>query len=146
MYSRSGRKHTACQTDTKSYWYRTQETGGGLCRRTSFIFIYFNMATFAPLTSPHPALLLSNRYLKLYKLEMTEAQHVALVKLTWELAFTPGIDFEPQHQLVKVLLRLLRKDKVLPPTALELPWQPLYSVLTTIHDVKVRNSILVPKQ
>jgi len=69
-----------------------------------------------------------NKYIRLYGIKFTLADHVQLVKLVCELLTTPGLEPWAVQQSAGTLSALLKKQDLITSDELVLPWRPLYQM------------------
>ncbi|XP_011874622.1 PREDICTED: proteasome activator complex subunit 4-like [Vollenhovia emeryi] len=68
-------------------------------------------------------------YIKLYGLKFSKEDHIAFVKLSYQLITVPNLDPDLMYPACVILNLLLKKKKLISPDELELPWRPLYDIL-----------------
>ncbi|XP_014213300.1 proteasome activator complex subunit 4-like [Copidosoma floridanum] len=73
-------------------------------------------------------------YIRLYGLRFTKEDHIALVKLFYELITIPGLQPTSLEKFATILMLLLMKEELLSPNDLELPWRPLYNLCWTVYN------------
>ncbi|KAI5747715.1 hypothetical protein M8J77_017735 [Diaphorina citri] len=69
------------------------------------------------------------KYIRLYGFKFSKEDHVAFVKLVYELLTIPGLEPYLVVKFSNVLHSLLKKRTLLPPGSLELPWRPLFDLI-----------------
>ncbi|XP_039314531.1 proteasome activator complex subunit 4 isoform X3 [Solenopsis invicta] len=79
-----------------------------------------------------------NLYIELYGMKFSKEDHIAFVKLMYELVTIPNLDLNLINKFSDTLVLLLKKKKLISPDELELPWRPLYNMMA--HCLR-RNSI-----
>ncbi|XP_012536547.2 proteasome activator complex subunit 4B isoform X1 [Monomorium pharaonis] len=79
-----------------------------------------------------------NLYIELYGMKFSKEDHIAFVKLMYELITIPNLDLNLINKFSNTLILLLKKKKLISPDELELPWRPLYEIMA--HCLR-RNSI-----
>ncbi|XP_057375631.1 proteasome activator complex subunit 4-like [Daphnia carinata] len=74
------------------------------------------------------------RYINLYGLKFSKEDHVKFVKLYYDLIVIPGLEASMISLFASTLSGLLKKQYLISPQELQLPWKPLYKVMKTILD------------
>ncbi|KAL6256285.1 hypothetical protein P5V15_012401 [Pogonomyrmex californicus] len=69
-----------------------------------------------------------NLYTQLYGMKFSKEDHIAFVKLMYELVTIPKLEANLFNKFGNVLVTLLKKKKLIRPDELELPWKPLYKI------------------
>lgn len=69
------------------------------------------------------------KYIKLYGFKFSKEDHIAFVKLVYELLTIPGLEPYMVVKFAHVLITLLKKKELLLPGGLELPWRPLFDLI-----------------
>ncbi|CAG0916740.1 unnamed protein product [Notodromas monacha] len=69
------------------------------------------------------------RYVKLFGWKFSKEDHVAFVKLLYDILCIPDLDFFSVIKVAQTLSLLLKKRELLSRDDLELPWWPLYRLL-----------------
>nr|XP_034177609.1 proteasome activator complex subunit 4-like [Osmia lignaria] len=67
-------------------------------------------------------------YIKLYGLKFSKEDHILFIKLLFELVTVPEIPSVSTLKCLNTLILLLVRKKLISPSELELPWQPLYKI------------------
>ncbi|RLU16905.1 hypothetical protein DMN91_010974 [Ooceraea biroi] len=70
-----------------------------------------------------------NVYIELYGMKFSKEDHIAFVKLMYELITIPNLNLELVNKFGTTLVLLLKKKGLISPTELELPWRPLYDIM-----------------
>ncbi|KAM0724588.1 Proteasome activator complex subunit 4B [Formica fusca] len=83
-----------------------------------------------------------NIYIKLYGMKFSKEDHIAFVKLIYELVTIPNLDPNLINKFGTTLILLLKKKELISPDELELAWRPLYEI---IHPLK-ENSAEIYRQ
>lgn len=68
------------------------------------------------------------KYLQLHGLKFSKEDHIALIKLTYELVIIPDLDPCKVHKFATLFLLLTKKKQYITPQELTLPWRPLYEL------------------
>ncbi|XP_011068182.1 PREDICTED: proteasome activator complex subunit 4B-like [Acromyrmex echinatior] len=71
-----------------------------------------------------------NLYIELYGMKFSKIDHIAFIKLMYELVTIPNLDPNLINKFSTTLVLLLKKKKLISPDELELPWRPLYEIMT----------------
>ncbi|GAB1609586.1 proteasome activator complex subunit 4-like [Argonauta hians] len=79
------------------------------------------------------------RYVRLYGLKFSEEDHVCLIKLLYHLLLIPHNEFSISNKFGVAICKLLKKQSLLSPEVLSLPWRPLYEFCLTIFDSSYEN-------
>eukprot|EP00038_Savillea_parva_P004886 m.144688 g.144688 ORF g.144688 m.144688 type:complete len:1888 (+) comp11603_c0_seq2:145-5808(+) len=79
-------------------------------------------------------------HLVLYQYDLSVEDHVHLAVLLFRLFDIEGIDETLQERTAAILRRLLRKQDLLPSTALIIEWRPLYDLITKHFFCKLRRT------
>ncbi|XP_029642324.1 proteasome activator complex subunit 4 [Octopus sinensis] len=79
------------------------------------------------------------RYVRLYGLKFSKEDHIHLVKLLYELLLIPHNEFAISNKFALAINKLLKKQSLLSPEDLTLPWKPLYDFCLTIFDSPYEN-------
>lgn len=74
------------------------------------------------------------KYVKLYGFKFTKDDHVALIKLLYELVMIPDLDPTRVMKFSGTLSYLLKKRDLLTPDDLQLEWRPLYNLVERITE------------
>ncbi|XP_013170818.1 PREDICTED: proteasome activator complex subunit 4-like isoform X2 [Papilio xuthus] len=74
------------------------------------------------------------KYLRLYGLKMSKEDHIALIKLAFELVLIPDLEPCKVHKFATMFLMLTKKRYLISPEELTLPWRPLYEMGKKIFD------------
>ncbi|XP_013135427.1 PREDICTED: proteasome activator complex subunit 4-like [Papilio polytes] len=74
------------------------------------------------------------KYLRLYGLKMSKEDHIALIKLAFELVLIPDLEPCKVHKFATLFLMLTKKRYLISPEELTLPWRPLYEMGKKIFD------------
>jgi len=74
------------------------------------------------------------RYIHLYGLKFSKEDHLQFIKLFYELTLIPNLEATLISVFANVLVSLLRKQHLISPDELQLPWRPLYSMVQRILD------------
>ncbi|KYM97994.1 Proteasome activator complex subunit 4 [Cyphomyrmex costatus] len=69
-------------------------------------------------------------YIELYGMKFSKKDHIAFIKLMYELVTIPNLDPNLINKFSATLILLLKKTKLISPKELELPWRPLYKIMT----------------
>ncbi|KAL0124071.1 hypothetical protein PUN28_006100 [Cardiocondyla obscurior] len=75
-------------------------------------------------------------YIELYGMKFSKEDHIAFVKLVYELVIIPNLDPRLANKFFTTLILLLKKKRLISPDELELPWRPLYDIMVNYlrHD------------
>uniref|UniRef100_A0A8D8S251 Proteasome activator complex subunit 4 n=1 Tax=Cacopsylla melanoneura TaxID=428564 RepID=A0A8D8S251_9HEMI len=69
------------------------------------------------------------KYIRLYGFKFSKEDHIAFIKLVYELLTIPGLEPYLVVKFAPVLHTLLKKKELLLPGGLELPWKPLFDLV-----------------
>ncbi|XP_060063003.1 proteasome activator complex subunit 4-like [Ylistrum balloti] len=73
-----------------------------------------------------------SRYIRLYGLKFAKEDHIALIKLMYELILIPDLELSLIQMFANQLISLLKKRKLLSREDLCLPWRPLYQLVEAV--------------
>ncbi|OXU20844.1 hypothetical protein TSAR_014413 [Trichomalopsis sarcophagae] len=79
------------------------------------------------------------KYIELYGLRFHKDEHIAFVKLSYELTTIPNLQPSLVHTFSNLLSTLLKKKETIPPSDLELQWEPLYELCHTVLTRKLKH-------
>ncbi|CAH0386282.1 unnamed protein product [Bemisia tabaci] len=68
------------------------------------------------------------KYIGLYGFKFSKEDHVAFIKVFYELLMIPDLEHAYIQTFCKTLILLLKKPKLISPDDLVLPWKPLYDL------------------
>ncbi|KYQ53699.1 Proteasome activator complex subunit 4 [Trachymyrmex zeteki] len=68
-------------------------------------------------------------YIELYGMKFSKNDHIAFIKLLYELVTIPNLNANFINKFSTTLILLLKKKKLISPDELELPWRPLYKIM-----------------
>ncbi len=74
------------------------------------------------------------RYINLYGLKFSKEDHIKFIKLYYDLIIMPGLEASMISLFASTLSSLLKKQYLISPEELQLPWKPLYKLMKTILD------------
>ncbi|KAL0869183.1 hypothetical protein ABMA27_007467 [Loxostege sticticalis] len=74
------------------------------------------------------------KYIRIYGLKFGKEDHIALIKLAYELVLIPDLEPCKVHKYATMFLMLTKKRHLISPEDLTLPWRPLYEVGKKIFD------------
>lgn len=74
------------------------------------------------------------RYINLYGLKFSKEDHIKFIKLYYDLIIIPGLEASMISLFASTLSSLLKKQYLISPAELQLPWKPLYKLMKTILD------------
>ncbi|KAL7303557.1 hypothetical protein TKK_0003717 [Trichogramma kaykai] len=77
-----------------------------------------------------------HKYIILYDMRFTKEDHIALIKLLYELTTIPNLETGLIVSFAYRLFLLLKKDHLISPDELELPWKPLYKLYWDFENLK----------
>lgn len=69
-----------------------------------------------------------NKYIKIYGLKFSKEDHIALIKLFYQLMIIPDLEPIRIHRCGATLVQLLKKKYLLTRDDLQLEWRPLYDL------------------
>ncbi|XP_076268331.1 proteasome activator complex subunit 4-like isoform X1 [Rhynchophorus ferrugineus] len=75
-----------------------------------------------------------NKYIKIYGLNFSKEDHIALIKLFYELVTIPDLEPTRVNKCAFTLTQLLKKKYLLTRDDLQLEWRPLYDLCTRTLD------------
>ncbi|XP_071649143.1 proteasome activator complex subunit 4B [Temnothorax longispinosus] len=70
-----------------------------------------------------------NLYIELYGMKFSKEDHIAFVKLMYELVTISNLDTCLVNKFSATLILLLKKKKLISPDDVQLPWRPLYEII-----------------
>ncbi|KAG6452438.1 hypothetical protein O3G_MSEX007632 [Manduca sexta] len=68
------------------------------------------------------------KYLRIYGLKFGKEDHIALIKLAYELVIIPDLEPCKIHKFATMFVMLTKKRQLISPEELTLPWRPLYDM------------------
>ncbi|CAG4953561.1 unnamed protein product [Parnassius apollo] len=68
------------------------------------------------------------KYIRIYGLKFGKEDHIALVKLAYELVLIPDLEPCKVHKFATMFIMLTKKRHLISPEELTLPWRPLYEM------------------
>ncbi|XP_048486309.1 proteasome activator complex subunit 4 isoform X4 [Plutella xylostella] len=74
------------------------------------------------------------KFLRIYGLKFSKEDHIALVKLVYELVLIPDLEPSKIHKFATLFIMLTKKRYLITPDELTLPWRPLYLMGKKIFD------------
>ncbi|XP_047537196.1 proteasome activator complex subunit 4-like [Vanessa atalanta] len=74
------------------------------------------------------------KYIRIYGLKFPKEDHIAFIKLAYELVLIPDLEPCKVHKFATMFIMLTKKRYLLSPEELTLPWRPLYEVGIKIFD------------
>nr|XP_026489617.1 proteasome activator complex subunit 4B-like [Vanessa tameamea] len=74
------------------------------------------------------------KYIRIYGLKFAKEDHIAFIKLAYELVLIPDLEPSKVHKFATMFTMLTKKRYLLSPEELTLPWRPLYEVGIKIFD------------
>ncbi|XP_016837530.1 proteasome activator complex subunit 4 [Nasonia vitripennis] len=76
------------------------------------------------------------KYVTLYNLRFTKEDHITFIKLMYELVTIPNLELSLVNDFAYRLYMLLRKNDLISPKELELPWRPLFDLFYRVMPKK----------
>lgn len=88
-----------------------------------------------------------DKFISLYGIRFTKADHVEFVKIFYQVVLLPGLEYRMVKTFSHVILKLLEKRELLSPADLTLPWRPLYDlyVEVTFKNLEEDGTMLLPE-
>ncbi|XP_028036645.1 proteasome activator complex subunit 4-like isoform X2 [Bombyx mandarina] len=74
------------------------------------------------------------KYIRIYGLKFSKADHIDLIKLAYELIIIPDLEPSKVHKFSTMFIMLTKKRQLISPEELKLPWRPLYDLGQRIFD------------
>ncbi|XP_073950503.1 proteasome activator complex subunit 4-like isoform X2 [Choristoneura fumiferana] len=74
------------------------------------------------------------KYLRIYGYKFGKEDHIALIKLTYELVLIPDLEPCKVHKFATLFVMLTKKKHLISPEELTLPWRPLHDLGKKIFD------------
>ncbi|CAB3245980.1 unnamed protein product [Arctia plantaginis] len=74
------------------------------------------------------------KYIRIHGLKFSKEDHIALIKLAYELILIPDLEPCKVHKFATMFLMLTKKRQLISPDDLTLPWRPLYALGQKIFD------------
>ena len=74
------------------------------------------------------------RYITLYGLKFSTEDHIHFIKLIYELLLIRDLEASLIALFTNTLTSLLKKQNLIDPSELELPWKPLYNLMKSLLD------------
>lgn len=74
------------------------------------------------------------RYINLYGLKFSKEDQIKFIKLYYDLILIPGLEASMISLFASTLNGLLKKQYLISPAELQLPWRPLYKLMQTVLD------------
>ena len=74
------------------------------------------------------------RYIVLYGLKFSKEDHICFIKLVYELILIPDLEPSLVALFANTLSSLLKKQDLVSPVDLQLPWRPLYKLMQNLLD------------
>ncbi|VVD00858.1 unnamed protein product, partial [Leptidea sinapis] len=68
------------------------------------------------------------KYIRIYGLKFGKEDHIAFIKLVYELILIPDLEPGKVHKFTTLFIMLTKKRYLISPEELTLPWRPLYEV------------------
>ncbi|KOB72975.1 Proteasome activator complex subunit 4 [Operophtera brumata] len=68
------------------------------------------------------------RYIRLYGLKFSKEDHIAFIKLAYELLLIPDLEPTKIHKFGTMFVILAKKRNLVSPKELTLPWRPLFNL------------------
>ncbi|XP_072929954.1 proteasome activator complex subunit 4-like isoform X2 [Epargyreus clarus] len=68
------------------------------------------------------------KYIRIYGLKFSKEDHIALIKLAYELVLIPDLEPCRIHKFATVFVLLAKKRTLIAPDEMTLPWRPLYDL------------------
>ncbi|XP_020294665.1 proteasome activator complex subunit 4A-like, partial [Pseudomyrmex gracilis] len=73
-------------------------------------------------------------YIEVYGLMFSKEDHIIFAKLMYEIITIPKVNASVMLKCTKVLKALLKKEELISPDELEIPWRPFYKLLCKFTD------------
>ncbi|XP_018576290.1 proteasome activator complex subunit 4 [Anoplophora glabripennis] len=75
-----------------------------------------------------------NKYIKIYGMKFSKEDHIALIKLFYELVTIPDLEPTRINKCATTLIQLLKKKYLLTRDELQLEWRPLYNLCVRVME------------
>ncbi|KAJ8979648.1 hypothetical protein NQ317_001355 [Molorchus minor] len=77
-----------------------------------------------------------NKYIKIYGMKFSKEDHIALIRLFYELVTIPDLEPTRINKCATTLIQLLKKKYLLTRDELQLEWRPLYDLCVRVMEKK----------
>ncbi|CAH2045535.1 unnamed protein product, partial [Iphiclides podalirius] len=74
------------------------------------------------------------KYIRIYGLKFSKEDHIAFIKLAYELVLIPDLEPCKIHKFATLFMMLTKKRYLISPDELTIPWRPLYDMGKKIFD------------
>ncbi|KAL4715968.1 hypothetical protein ACJJTC_013268 [Scirpophaga incertulas] len=80
------------------------------------------------------------KYIRLHGLKIGKEDHIALIKLMYELVVIPELEPCKVHKFITIFMMLIKIKEAVSPEDLTLPWRPLYEVGKRMYETNAARS------